>query len=72
MHRHYIGIGLALLIMVAVFVIALALGQNLLAYGALVVGLVMLFVMGVAYMRPRGHTPEHHGRVDRIVNDTNP
>ncbi len=72
MNRHYTGIGLALLIMIVAFVIALALGSKLIAFGALIVGLVMMFVMGVAYMRPRGHTPEHHAEVDRIVNDTNP
>ena len=72
MTSHYKGIGLALLLLVALFVGALVAGQNLLAFCILFAGAVLLFVFSIAYMRPAGRSPEHHGKVDRVVNDTRP
>jgi positive regulator of sigma E activity len=43
-----------------------------LALGSLVSGLVVAFVMATAFMRPEGHSPEHHPRVDRVFGDMNP
>jgi len=72
MHRHYKGIGIVLLVMAAAFVAALALGLEFVAYGVLIAGLVVLFLLSVAFMRPSGRTPEHHARVDKAIHDTNP
>lgn len=72
MNSHYKGIGLALLFIVLAFIGALAAGQTPLAFGILVGGAVLLFVFSIAYMRPSGRSPEHHGKVDRLVNDTKP
>ena len=72
MDSHFKGIGIAALFIAAMFVIALAVGQTMLAFGVLLGGAVLLFVFSIAYMRPRGRSPEHHAKVDRIVNDTKP
>jgi len=72
MNSHYKGIGLAALFIALAFVVALAVGQPLIAFGILLGGAVLLFVFSIAYMRPAGRSPEHHGKVDRIVNDTKP
>jgi predicted membrane channel-forming protein YqfA (hemolysin III family) len=72
MSAHYKGIGLALLLLVTLFVSAAVAGQNLIAFSILFSGLVLMFVFSIAYMRPNGRSPEHHGKVDRVVNDTKP
>jgi hypothetical protein len=72
MSSHYKGIALALLLLTAAFVLALALGQQVVAYGLLILGVGLIFVMSIAYMRPHGRTPEHHAKVDRVVKDTKP
>lgn len=72
MNSHYKGISLAALFVVVAFVVALTVGQQLLAFGVLLGGAVLLFVFSVAYMRPSGRSPERHAKIDRIVNDTKP
>lgn len=72
MTSHYKGIGLALLLLVTLFVTALLAGQNMIAFCILFAGAVLMFVFSIAYMRPDGRSPEHHGKVDRVVNDTRP
>ena len=37
--------------------------------GALVSGLVLAFVMGIAWMRPPSSPDEHHTSIDKVVND---
>jgi hypothetical protein len=64
--------GLFLLTLGIAFIVAYWSGQAYVAYGILVGGLVILAVMSVAYMRPKGRTPEHHAEIDKIVNDTRP
>ena len=72
MSSHYKGISFAALFIVIAFVAAMAAGQQMLAFGVLLAGAVLLFVFSIAYMRPSGRSPEHHAKVDRIVNDTKP
>lgn len=72
MNSHIKGISLAALFVVIAFVVALAAGQPMIAFGALIGGAVLLFVFSIAYMRPSGRSPEHHAKIDRIVNDTKP
>jgi predicted membrane channel-forming protein YqfA (hemolysin III family) len=72
MSSHYKGIGLALLLIVVMFTGALIAGQSLVAFSILFAGAVLLFIFSIAYMRPSGRSPEHHGKVDRLVNDTKP
>lgn len=72
MTSHYKGIGLALLLVVALYAGALVAGQNLIAFVILFAGAVLMFVFSIAYMRPSGRSPEHHGEVDRVVHDTKP
>ena len=72
MTSHYKGLGLALLLLVALFAGTLIAGQNLIAFCILFAGAVLLFIFSVAYMRPSGRSPEHHSKVDRIVNDMKP
>lgn len=72
MSSHYKGIAWALLVLVVAFITALWLGHGFVAYGILMAGFVLFFVMSIAYMRPRGHSPEHHAKVDKVVKDTDP
>lgn len=72
MRSHYKGLVWALLVLAIAFIAAMVFGDVFIAYGVLMGGFVLLFVMGVAYMRPRGRPPEHHAKVDEFVNDTKP
>lgn len=57
---------------VAAFGIATVLGHGFVALAALLVGLVSLFVMAIAWMRPAGSQAEHHPKIDRLFDDTGP
>jgi hypothetical protein len=57
---------------VGVFATALVLQSALLAFMALMGGLVIAFVMAIAWMRPKSGPIEHHPRVDRLFDDTAP
>lgn len=61
-----------LFVTVAAFGIAIVLGSTFGALAALLVGFVSMFVMAIAWMRPRSYPPEHHPKIDRIVDDTAP
>jgi len=54
------------------FGIALVLNSTFVALAALLVGFVSMFVMAIAWMRPKGYPTEHHPKIDRIVDDTAP
>jgi len=54
------------------FVGGLALESIALALASLVSGLVVAFVLATAFLRAEGHSPEHHARIDRAFDDTNP
>ena len=47
-------------------------GSLYVALAGLLVGIVVVFVMGIAWVRFRGEPPEHHAKIDRIVDDTRP
>jgi hypothetical protein len=72
MQRHWRALVGIVMFMVAGFVGALAFDSIAIALGSLVSGLVVMFVMAVAYLRPEGARPEHHPRIDHILDDTNP
>jgi len=54
------------------FVSGLAFDSIAIALASLVSGLVAAFVFATAFLRPEGHSPEHHARVDRVFGDMNP
>jgi hypothetical protein len=70
--RHYKGVMLFLAVMVSVLLLSFGLGYPAVAYGAGILAFGTMFVFGIAYMRPAGRSPEHHAKVDAIVNDTEP
>ncbi|MDX2053036.1 MAG: hypothetical protein SFV15_11625 [Polyangiaceae bacterium] len=72
MKRHWLGVVLLFVAVTMAFAVAIALGFPLVAYAALVVGLVITVLLCVAWMRPQGGSPEHHPPVDRVFDDTNP
>lgn len=72
MQRHWKGLVVLFASLALAFITALWMESMAFALGSLVAGLVVAFVMSTAWMRPEGHTPEHHHRVDRLVDDTHP
>lgn len=69
MWRHTTGIVSLFVLLVIGFEVALIAGSTLLGVIVLVTGLVLAFVMGIAWMRPETGPVEHHPPVDKIVND---
>jgi predicted lysophospholipase L1 biosynthesis ABC-type transport system permease subunit len=72
MWRHSTGIVALFLVTVGLFGLAFWAGHAMLAVMVLLGGLVVAFVLGIAWMRPTSYPPEHHPKVDRIFNDTAP
>jgi hypothetical protein len=72
MQRHWRALVGIVMVMVVGFVAALGFGSVAIALGSLISGLVVMFVMAIAYLRPAGSAPEHHPRIDHILDDTNP
>ena len=72
MQRHWRSLVLMFALILAGFLTGLALESIALALASLVSGLVVAFVMSIAFLRADGHSPEHHARVDRVFDDTNP
>ncbi len=72
MWRHTTGIVALFLIIVGTFGFAIFAGSTMVALMALLGGLVIAFVMAIAWMRPAGYPPEHHPKIDRIFDDTAP
>jgi hypothetical protein len=72
MQRHWRALVGMVVFMVAGFVGALALDSIAMALGTLISGLVVMFVMAIAYLRPDASAPEHHPRIDHLLDDTNP
>jgi hypothetical protein len=54
------------------FGFAVASGSLYVALVSLLFGIVLAFVMGIAWGRFRGGPTEHHPKVDRFVDDTRP
>jgi hypothetical protein len=72
MQRHWRSlIALFGLILIG-FAGGLAFDSLWLALASLVAGLDVAFVLGIAFLRAEGHSPEHHARVDRMFGDMNP
>jgi hypothetical protein len=57
---------------VAAFGLSLMAGSPVVAFALLLVGFVVAFVMAPAYSRPPSYPPEHHPKIDKIVDDTSP
>jgi DMSO/TMAO reductase YedYZ heme-binding membrane subunit len=72
MQRHWRALVGMVVLMIVGFVGAIAFGSIAIALGSLISGLVVMFVMAIAYLRPEGSAPEHHPRIDHILDDTNP
>jgi hypothetical protein len=72
MQRHWRGLVALFGLLALAFVAAIWVDSVAMALAALVSGLVLAFVMATAWMRPAGHTPEHHASIDRVFDDTNP
>lgn len=54
------------------FALALMAGSMMVAVALLMSGIVVAFVMAVAWMRPNAETTEHHPKIDRLFDDTAP
>ena len=72
MQRHWRSLIVIFGLVLLGFLGGLAFDSIALALASLVSGLVVAFVMAVAFLRADGHSPEHHARVDRVFDDTNP
>jgi len=72
MALHWKGILAVFVLTVLVFGAAIGTGSMYFSIVALFLGLVLAFIMATAWMRPKGHTKEHHQALDRVVNDTRP
>ena len=72
MQRHWKGLVLLFGLLATAFIASLWADSVAFALGSLVSGLVVAFVMSIAWMRADGHSPEHHHRIDHVIDDTNP
>ena len=72
MQRHWRFLIVLFALVLFGFVTGAATGSIAISLGSIVCGIVVAFVMGIAFLRPEGHTPEHHPPVDRALDDTNP
>jgi drug/metabolite transporter (DMT)-like permease len=72
MQRHWRALVIGFGLILCGFLGGLALDSMAIALASLVSGLVVAFVMAIAFLRADGHSPEHHARVDRVFDDTNP
>lgn len=72
MNRHWHFLMSVLGLMIAGFVLGIADDSLLITFGSIVIGSTLASLLGVAFLRAPGHTPEHHPRVDRWFDDTAP
>jgi hypothetical protein len=72
MLRHSTAIVALFFVFLGLFVGAVIAGSALMAFVALIVGAVTSFVLAIAWMRPASYPPEHHPKIDRLFDDTNP
>jgi len=72
MARHWKGIFALFILTLSVFGAAIATGSMYFSIVALLLGFVLAFILGTAWMRPKGSPKEHHSPIDRVVNDTRP
>jgi heme A synthase len=72
MWRHTTSI-VALFVVIALgFGAALIAGSTLIGVAVLLGGLVVAFVLAIAWMRPPSSPTEHHPPMDKIFNDEHP
>jgi len=72
MKRHTFAIWALFFTTLFVFGFSVAIGSMFAALISLIAGLVLAFVMSIAWVRFEGYPPEHHPRIDKIVDDTRP
>lgn len=72
MQRHWRTLVVIFGLILIGFVGGLAFDSIAIALASLVSGLVVAFVMAIAFLRADGHSPEHHVRTDRVFDDMNP
>jgi hypothetical protein len=72
MWRHSTAMVAVFFVTVGGFATALVAGSAMIAFMALLGGLVVAFVMAIAWMRPRSGPIEHHPRIDKVFDDTAP
>ena len=72
MQRHWRALVIGFALILCGFLGGLALESIAIALASLVSGLVVAFVMAIAFLRADGHSPEHHARVDHVFDDTGP
>ena len=72
MRIHWKGILSLVLLAVIGFVAAVVLESLYLALIIFIGGLVLAYVMAIAWSRPPGSPIEHHAPSDKLVNDTRP
>lgn len=72
MSRHPFAIWALFFLMLFGFLFGFITGSPYIAGLSLIVGIVLIFVMGIAWVRFRGGPTEHHPRIDKIVDDTRP
>lgn len=72
MARHWKGIFALFAVTLLVFGAAIVTGSMYFSIVSLMLGLVLAFIMAIAWMRPKGQPREHHQQLDRVVNDTRP
>jgi hypothetical protein len=72
MRIHWKGMFALFLLTAAGFGAAVMMGSLYLAIVVLIGGLVLAFVMTIAWSRPSGSPIEHHAPGDRLLNDTRP
>lgn len=72
MHKHWKAFAILEALMLVVFVAAIVDDSFILAVCSVEVGVTALFVMSIAWMRPKGYPPEHHPKIDKALDDTAP
>lgn len=72
MRRHPIALAAIVLVTATLFGVALFVSSTYLAVAAVLLGVVTAFILGIAWMRPRGYPIEHHPKMDELFDDTAP
>lgn len=71
-HQHSMGWIAAVVFIVLGFGASTVFGVPYVMFIGIVLALGFGFILGTAWMRPDARTPEHHPRVDRLLDDLRP
>ncbi len=71
-NRHFLGLSIYLILSVGLVFLAVMLDWLWVAFAVLISAPVIGAVWATAFMRAKGHSPEHHPPGDRFVNDSDP